>query len=53
VQEKKVPDLSTANPRYAEIQSQLMAFTSSNNQNAYLGELVEQELKKSQPETTR
>ena len=45
-QEKKVPDLSTANPRYAEVQGQLMAFIASNNENSYLGGLVEQELKK-------
>ncbi|MES1167922.1 MAG: hypothetical protein ABUL61_02005, partial [Oleiharenicola lentus] len=46
VQDKKLPDLSTANPRYAEVQGQLMAFVATNNQNSYLGDLVEQELKK-------
>lgn len=46
VQEKKQPDLSTANPRYAEVQGQLMAFIASSNENSYLGGLVEQELKK-------
>ena len=49
VQEKKLPDLSTANPRYAEVQSQLMSFVATNNENSYLGELVEQELKKTAP----
>ncbi len=46
VQEKKLPDLSPANPRYAEIQSQLMAYIASNNENSYFSELVTQELKK-------
>ena len=45
-QEKKLPDLSPANPRFAEIQGQLMTFIASNNENSVLGELVEQELKK-------
>jgi peptidyl-prolyl cis-trans isomerase D len=45
-QEKKLPDVSPANPRYAEIQGQLMAFIANNNENTVLGELVEQELKK-------
>ena len=45
-QEKKLPDLSPANPRYAEVQGQLMTFIASNNENTVLGELVEQELKK-------
>jgi peptidyl-prolyl cis-trans isomerase D len=49
VQEKKVPDLNPANPRYVEMQKQLMRFTSGINQNAYLGEMVERELKKSTP----
>jgi peptidyl-prolyl cis-trans isomerase D len=50
-QEKKLPDLTPANPRYAELQKQLMAFTSSTSENAYLGELVERELKKTAPAT--
>jgi peptidyl-prolyl cis-trans isomerase D len=49
-QSKQLPDLSPANPRYAELEKQLMAFTSSNNENALLGALVEQELKKGNPE---
>ncbi|MBC7852189.1 MAG: hypothetical protein IAF94_02040 [Pirellulaceae bacterium] len=49
VQEKKVPDLTPTNPRYAEVQTQLMAFIASNNENSYLGELVEKELKKTAP----
>ena len=45
-QEKKLPDLSPTNPRYAEVQGQLMTFIASNNENSVLGELVEQEIKK-------
>ncbi len=45
-QEKKLPDLSPGNPRFAEIQGQLMTFIASNNENSVLGDLVEQELKK-------
>ncbi len=52
VQEKKLPDLSPANPRYAEMQSQLMAYFANNNENSYLSGLVEQEKKKSSPEVT-
>lgn len=50
VQEKKLPDLSPANPRYAELQKQLMAFTAGTNENSYLGGLVERELKKIEPD---
>ena len=52
VQEKKLPDLTPGNPRYAELQKQLMAFTAGSSQNAYLGELVARELKKSSPADT-
>jgi len=45
-QEKKQPDLSASNPRYAEVQGQLMAFIANSNESNFLGELVEQELKK-------
>ena len=50
-QEKKLPDLTPANPRYTELQKQLMAFTASTTENSYLGELVERELKKTEPAT--
>lgn len=49
VQEKKLPDLSPANPRYADIQKQLMAFAASGTEGAYLSEVVETELKRSTP----
>ena len=44
-QAKKLPDLTPGSPRYAEVEKQLMQYTASANENAYLGELVEQELK--------
>ncbi|MFZ5493870.1 MAG: hypothetical protein ACOZE5_00850 [Verrucomicrobiota bacterium] len=53
VQEKKLPDLTTANPRYAEVQTQLMAFAASSNENSYLGELVARELEKVSPDALR
>ena len=49
VQEKKLPDLNPGSPRYLELQRQLMRFTAGTNQNAYLGDLVERELRKSSP----
>jgi peptidyl-prolyl cis-trans isomerase D len=48
-QERKQPDLSTANPRYGEVKGQLMAYMASNNEGTYFGQLVEEELKKSTP----
>ncbi len=53
IQEKKLPDLSPANPRYAEVQQQLMAFAASSNENTILGQLVEAELEKSNPQAVR
>ncbi len=48
-QEKKLPDLNPSAPRYAELQKQIMLYTAGINENAYLGDLVENELKKSAP----
>ena len=48
-QEKKQPDLAPGSPRYAELQQQMMLRTAANNGSTYLGELVERELKKSEP----
>lgn len=50
-QEKKLPDLNPSNPRYVELQKQLMLYTAGTNENSYLGGLVEKELKKSAPAT--
>lgn len=52
-QEKKLPDLTPANPRWNEVQTQLMAFAAGSNENSYLGELVEQELARINPEAVR
>lgn len=51
-QEKKQPDLAPGNPRYAELQQQMMIRTAANNGSTYLGELVERELKKSESTAT-
>lgn len=48
-QEKKLPDLTPGNPRYAEVEKQLRQYTASSTENAYLAELVERELKKQAP----
>ncbi len=49
--EKKLPDLSPANPRYAEVREQLMQFTAASNESALLSALVEQELRRTAPAT--
>lgn len=49
VVERKLPDTSTANPRYAEIQKQLAQYTAAANESATLSALVEAELKKHAP----
>jgi len=52
VVEKKLPDLSPANPRYAEISKQLALYTAANNTSSLLASLVEAELKKHAPAKT-
>lgn len=52
-QEKKQPDLTPANPRYAELQQQMMARIAASNSSTYLAGLVESELKKSEPVAAR
>ncbi|WP_438482137.1 hypothetical protein [Oleiharenicola lentus] len=47
-QDKKLPDVSPASPRYIELQKQLMTFTAGTNENSYLGRLVEEELKRTE-----
>ncbi len=49
--DKKLPDLTEANPRYAETRTQLASFTARLGASAYLSELVEQELKKAEPKS--
>lgn len=48
-QERKQPDLTPSNPRYAEIRGRLMMESSATNTVAYLSDRVQAELKKSQP----
>jgi peptidyl-prolyl cis-trans isomerase D len=50
-QEKKLPDLSPTGPLYVEAKKQLMLFTSGTDENSYLNDLVEQELKKTAEST--
>lgn len=47
--EKKQPDLTSANPRYAEVRQQLMEFTAASTESALLSALVEQELRRTAP----
>jgi peptidyl-prolyl cis-trans isomerase D len=47
--DKKAPDLSESNPRFAEMRTQLATYTSRLGANAYISELVANELKKSEP----
>ena len=49
--EKKLPDTSNANPRFAEVREQLMQFTAASNESALLSALVEEELRRSAPAT--
>ena len=47
--EKKAPDTTEANPRYAETRTQLASYGSRLGASAYLSDLVEKELKRSEP----
>ena len=47
--DKKAPDVTEASPRYAETKMQLAAYGSRMGASAYVSELVEKELKKSEP----
>lgn len=49
--DKKAPDLSEANPRYVETRTQLASYASRMGASAYIAELVQKELKKSEPKT--
>lgn len=49
--EKKLPDTSAANPRFAEVRKQLMDYTAAANESALLSSLVEEELKRTAPAT--
>lgn len=47
--DKKAPDLSEANPRYAETRTQLASYGARMGASAYLSELIQKELKQSAP----
>jgi peptidyl-prolyl cis-trans isomerase D len=47
--EKKLPDLNETSPLYVEARTQLASFTSQLGASAYISDVVEQELKKSEP----
>jgi len=47
--DKQLPELSETNPRYLETKTQLASYTARMGGSAYVAELVEQELKKSEP----
>lgn len=47
--DKKAPELSESNPRYAETRTQLASYSSRMGASAYISELVQRELKKSEP----
>jgi peptidyl-prolyl cis-trans isomerase D len=47
--DKKAPDLTEANPRYVETRTQLATYTARMSASAYIAELVDKELKKSEP----
>ncbi|HVS51132.1 MAG TPA: SurA N-terminal domain-containing protein [Opitutaceae bacterium] len=46
--DKKLPDLSEANPRYTETRTQLASYTARMDAQAYISELVQKELKKAE-----
>jgi peptidyl-prolyl cis-trans isomerase D len=49
VADKKAPDLTESNPRYVETRTQLATYTARMSSSAYIAELVEKELKRSEP----
>lgn len=49
--DKKAPDLTETNPQFITTRNQIASYTARMGSGAYIGELVEQELKKSAPKT--
>lgn len=47
--DKKAPDLSEANPQFVDTRKQLASYNARISGSSYISELVEQELKKSEP----
>jgi hypothetical protein len=49
VVDKLIPDFAPTNPLYAETRTQLGTYTARLGSSAYLAEIVETELKRSEP----
>jgi peptidyl-prolyl cis-trans isomerase D len=49
--DKKAPDISETNPQFADTRKQIASYNGRFGASAYISELVEQELKKSEPKT--
>ncbi|MCX6951595.1 MAG: peptidyl-prolyl cis-trans isomerase [Verrucomicrobia bacterium] len=47
--DKKAPDLTEANPQFVTMRNQIAGYTASMNARSYVSDLVQQELKKSEP----
>jgi peptidyl-prolyl cis-trans isomerase D len=47
--EKKAPDVTEANPQFAETRQQIASYNGRFGASAFISELVEKELKKSEP----
>ncbi len=47
--DKKIPDVTEANPQFAETRKQIASYSGRAGASAYLSELVDQELKRSDP----
>ena len=47
--DKKVPEVAETNPKFAETRTQIASYNSRLGASAYISELVEQEMKKSEP----
>jgi peptidyl-prolyl cis-trans isomerase D len=48
-QDKKLPDLTESNPRYAETRTQLATYAATLDSRAYISEMVDRELKRTEP----
>ena len=47
--DKQAPDLSEVNPQFAATRAQIASYTARTSAGTYISELVEKELKKSEP----
>lgn len=53
VADRKLPDTTPSNPRYAELREQLMRYTAAANEGALLNSLVEAELRRTAPKSAQ